>query len=47
MGVVYSNIGALGAAEPTSSTSPVSAATIQSTLNAAEAAMLKAIGSIG
>ena len=47
MGVVYSNIGALGAAEPTSYTSPVSAATIQSTLNAAEAAMLKAIGSIG
>jgi len=46
MGVVYSDIGALGAAEPASATSPVSAATIQSTLNAADAAMLKSIGSI-
>jgi len=46
MGVVYSNIGALGAAEPTSATTPVTAATIQSTLNAIESTTLKAIGSI-
>jgi arabinogalactan oligomer/maltooligosaccharide transport system substrate-binding protein len=46
MSVVYSVIGALGAAEPTSATAPVSVSTIQSTLNACQAAAIKSIGSI-
>ncbi|MGD0477956.1 MAG: extracellular solute-binding protein [Nitrososphaerales archaeon] len=48
MGVVYSNIGGpLGTVEPSSSTSTITAAQIQTALNTAEAAMLRAIGSIG
>jgi arabinogalactan oligomer / maltooligosaccharide transport system substrate-binding protein len=46
MGIVYSNLGGpLGLAEPSTSTSPVSAAQIQMQLNAAEAACIRAIGS--
>lgn len=48
MGVVYSDIGGpLGLAEPSSATSPVSIATIQSELNSAEATILRDIGAAG
>jgi arabinogalactan oligomer / maltooligosaccharide transport system substrate-binding protein len=48
MGIVYSDIGGpLGLAEPSTSTSPVTAATIQTQLNNAEAACLRDIGGTG
>lgn len=46
MGIVYSDLGGpLGLAEPSTSTSPVTAATIQTQLNSAEAACIRDIGS--
>lgn len=48
MGVVYADIGGpLGTAQPASAASIITAAQIQTALNTAETAMLRAIGSIG